>query len=124
MPTVLLTVGFGVLAAAVAAAVTAVALLRREWDELDDVFAEARGDTLDPETGPAPWSSFDLAALRDGVAAVDPRDPYATLIRASGPVSWHLSATVANGAGADGAEPRPITELKPIMWRPPAAAAS
>ncbi len=122
MPTVILMVGFGVLGAAVAATVTAVALLRREWDELDDVFAEARGNRRDSETGWAPWSSFDLAALRDGVAAVDPRDPFATLIRASSPVSWHPAA--ANGSGANGSEPRPITELKPIMWRPPAAAAN
>jgi len=123
MPTVVFIVGVGLLAAAVAAAVTAAALLRREWDELDDVFHEARGDTLDPEKGEPPWSSVDLAALRDRVAAVDPRDPFATLIRASSPVSWH-AATGPNGSGTNGSVPRALTEPRPITWRAPASAAS
>jgi len=127
MPTVVFIVGVGLLTAAVAAAVTAAALLRREWDELDDVFAEARGNTLDPEMGPPAWSSFDLATLRDGVAAVDALDPFATLIRVSSPVSWHAAAgpsgSGTNGSSPNGAQAGPLNQLKPIVWRAPAAAA-
>src|SRR6266540_1855535 len=114
MSTVVLIVGVGLLTAAIAAAITAAALLRREWDELDDAFAEARGNTLDPEVGSGPWSSFDLAALRHGLAAVDAHDPFATLIRVG-------SST--NGSGANGAEPGPLSQLKPILWRAPALVA-
>ncbi len=127
MSTVVLIVGVGLLTAAIAAAITAAALLRREWDELDDVFAEARGDTLDPEVGSGPWSSFDLAALRHGLAAVDAHDPFATLIRVGSPVSWHAApgpnGSCTNGSGANGAQSGPLNQLKPILWRAPAAAA-
>ena len=121
MPTVILVVGVGLLTAAVAAAVTAAALLRREWDELDDAFAEARGGGLDPEMGAAPWSSFDLAVLHDGVSAIDQHDPFATLVRANAPVSWH--ATAPNGSGTNGSGPKPV-DMKPIVWRAPRLAAT
>jgi hypothetical protein len=82
----------------------------REWNDLDNAFAEARGHDPDPATAPTPWSSLDLAGLRDDVAAIDRRDPFATLKRTSAPISWHVPAN-GNGYGP-----------KRIVWRPPVKA--
>jgi hypothetical protein len=79
--------------------------------DLDDVFAESRDHAQDPEAEPPPWSSFDLAVLRDDVASIDRHDPFATLARASSPISWH---DPSNGNGR---------RTKRIAWRPPVGAA-
>jgi hypothetical protein len=111
MAIVILLGGLGLVSAGFGVAVKTAAHARREWEDLDGAFAEARGDGVSPEAAAAPWSSFDLAVLRDDVAAVDRRDPFATLTRASSPVSWH------DPSRHHGAEP------KPIVWRAPVEAA-
>lgn len=137
MPTVILVVGVGLLAAALAAVVTAATLMRRERDELDDAFAEARGRTPDTEMATAPWSPYDLAMLHDGATSADADDPFTTLTRTCAPVSWR-AASPSNGNGTrygkrngnghgkarvngsgKGHHGR-VAELKPIAWRAPA----
>jgi hypothetical protein len=60
---------------------------RREWNDLDGAFAEARGYAPDQDPTP-PWSSFDLAGLRDDVTDFDQKDPFVTLEQDSGPMRW------------------------------------
>jgi hypothetical protein len=66
---------------------------RRDKDDINEAFAEARGEALDPDTGPAPWSSVDMAELcEDGVLTIDRSDPYATLT-GNPAVTWRDSST-------------------------------
>lgn len=106
MAVAILLGGFGLLVAGVV--IVAATHARREWEGLDDAFAEARGHEPDPETAPVPWSSFDLAALRDDVAAIDQRDPFATLKRTTSSISWQVPT---NG---DGSGPKPIAWRRPV----------
>jgi hypothetical protein len=110
MAVAILLGGFGLVGAGIV--IVAATRGRRDWHGLDDAFTEARGHELDPATAPAPWSSFDLTALRDDAAAIDPRDPFATLKRTSSPISWHVPAN-GNGYGP-----------KPIAWRRPVETAA
>jgi hypothetical protein len=116
MAVAILLGGLGLLVAGVV--IVAATRARREWVDLDDAFAEARGPEPDPETAPVPWSSLDLAALRDDLAAIDQRDPFATLKRTSGPISWHVPA---NGKGYG---PANGNGQKRIALRPPVRAAA
>jgi hypothetical protein len=84
---VLLLLGAGlVIALRVAAAA------RRELDNLEGEFAEARGAVaLDSDSDPAPWSSIDLEILRDDVIVVEGADPFDTLTDVISPAGWHDS---------------------------------
>src|SRR5215217_2572237 len=86
----------GLLVAGGVLAVGTIRQARRDEDDINHAFAEARGEKHDPVFGPAPWSSFDMEALGEEGVSVDPSDPYATLTGVSA-VSWSHS-TEANGA--------------------------
>jgi hypothetical protein len=107
MAAAILLGGFGLLIVGVA--IVAATHARRELQDLDSAFARVQGAEPDPDTPPAPWSSFDLAALRDDVSVIDQRDPFATLKRTSSPISWHRPPN-GNGYGYG---------PKPIAWRSP-----
>src|SRR5215207_9702877 len=87
---------FGLLVAGGVLAAGTIRQARRDQDDINGAFAEARGEAHDRLVGPAPWSSFDMEVLGEDGESVDPSDPYATLtgVRA---VSWSHSAE-ANGA--------------------------
>jgi len=87
---------FGLLVAGGVLAAGTIRQARRDEDDINHAFAEARGEKHDPVFGPAPWSSFDMEALGEEGVSVDPSDPYATLTGVSA-VSWSHS-TEANGA--------------------------
>jgi len=86
----------GLLVAGGVLAVGTIRQARRDEDDINHAFAEARGEKHDRVIGPAPWSSFDMEALGEEGVSVDPSDPYATLTGVSA-VSWSHS-TEANGA--------------------------
>src|SRR5215204_6906675 len=87
---------FGLLVAGGVLAAGTIRQARRDEDDINHAFAEARGEKHDRVIGPAPWSSFDMEALGEEGVSVDPSDPYATLTGVSA-VSWSHS-TEANGA--------------------------
>jgi hypothetical protein len=86
---------------------------RRDQNDMNEAFADARGEAHDPVFGPAPWSSIDMEALgeQEDAVPVDRSDPYATLTGVAA-VSWSHSSE-ANGA--DDIPPldddKPITQL-------------
>src|SRR5215211_7540412 len=86
----------GLLVAGGVLAVGTIRQARRDEDDINHAFAEARGEKHDRVIGPAPWSSFDMEVLGEDGESVDPSDPYATLTGVSA-VSWSHSAE-ANGA--------------------------
>jgi hypothetical protein len=71
---------------------------RRDQNDMNEAFADARGEAHDPVFGPAPWSSIDMEALgeQEDAVPVDRSDPYATLTGVAA-VSWSHSSE-ANGA--------------------------
>jgi hypothetical protein len=90
---VLLLVGAGlVIALKIAAAA------RRELENLEGEFAEARGGlALDSDSDPVPWSSVDLEILRDDVIVVEGVDPFDTLTDMISPAAWQ-AAQESNGS--------------------------
>jgi hypothetical protein len=78
MAVAILLGGIGLLVAGIVIVVGAAVHAPQEQD-LDEAFAEADGRAVDPDTELAPWSSIDLAAMRDDVTASDQHDPFATL---------------------------------------------
>ncbi|HEY4398765.1 MAG TPA: hypothetical protein VGO28_13955 [Acidimicrobiia bacterium] len=83
---------FGLLIAGGVLAVATIKQARRDQDDINHAFAEARGEKHDPVIGPAPWSSIDMEALVEEGVAVDRSDPYATLTGSNAFVSWSHSA--------------------------------
>ena len=70
---------FGLLVAGGVLVAGTIKQARRDQDDINHAFAEARGEKHDPVIGPAPWSSIDMEALVEEGVAVDRSDPYATL---------------------------------------------
>jgi hypothetical protein len=89
---------FGLLVAGGVLVAGMVRQARRDQNDMNEAFADARGEAHDPVFGPAPWSSFDMEALgeEEDAAPVDRSDPYATLTGVAA-VSWSHSSE-ANGA--------------------------
>jgi hypothetical protein len=115
MAVAILLGGIGLLVAGVVIVVGAAVHAPQEQD-LDEAFAEARGRADDPDTDLAPWSSIDLAAMRDDVTTIDRHDPFAMLRRVTSPISWHVPS---NGSVAPHGH---ASEPKPIVWRAPSRA--
>jgi hypothetical protein len=88
----------GLLIAGGVFAVVTIRQARRDQNDMNEAFADARGEAHDPVFGPAPWSSFDMEALgeEEDALPVDRSDPYATLTGVAS-VSWSHSKE-ANGA--------------------------
>src|ERR671910_665707 len=99
---------FGLLVAGGVLAAGTIRQARRDQDDINGAFAEARGEAHDRLVGPAPWSSFDMEVLGEDGESVDPSDPYATLTGVSA-VSWSHSAE------ANGADDTPYLEDAPTM---------
>ena len=74
---------FGLLVAGGVLVAGTIKQARRDQDDINHAFAEARGEKHDPVIGPAPWSSIDMEALVEEGVAVDRSDPYATLTGAN-----------------------------------------
>ena len=89
---------FGLLVAGGVLVAGMVRQARRDQNDMNEAFADTRGEAHDPVFGPAPWSSFDMEALgeEEDAAPVDRSDPYATLTGVAA-VSWSHSSE-ANGA--------------------------
>src|SRR6266496_333060 len=87
---------FGLLVAGGVLAVGVVRQARRDQDDINHAFAEARGEEHDPMVGPAPWSSMDMEALVEEGVAVDRSDPYATLTGSTAFVSWSHSTEASD----------------------------
>ena len=89
---------FGLLVAGGVLVAGMVRQARRDQNDMNEAFADARGEAHDPVFGPAPWSSIDMEALgeEEDAAPVDRSDPYATLTGVAA-VSWSHSSE-ANGA--------------------------
>jgi hypothetical protein len=86
------------LGAGLVIALRRAAAARRELDDLAGEFADARGSlALDSDSDPVPWSSFDLAVLRDDVIVVEGLDPFDTLTEATTSAAWHASQA-SNGS--------------------------
>ena len=90
---------FGLLVAGGVLVAGMVRQARRDQNDMNEAFADARGEAHDPVFGPAPWSSIDMEALgeEEDAAPVDRSDPYATLTGVAA-VSWSHSSE-GNGAG-------------------------
>jgi hypothetical protein len=89
------------LGAGLVIALRTAAAARRELDDLEGEFADARGSlALDSDSDPEPWSSFDLAVLRDDVIVVEGLDPFDTLTEATSSARWHASRE-SNGSEED-----------------------
>jgi hypothetical protein len=88
---------FGLLVAGGVLAVGTIKQARRDQDDINHAFAEARGEKHDPVIGPAPWSSIDMEALVEEGVAVDRSDPYATLTGSNAFVSWSHSTEASDG---------------------------
>jgi hypothetical protein len=81
---VLVLVGAGLVIA-----LRTAAKARRELEDLEGEFAEARGSlALDSDSDPTPWSSVDLEILRDDVIVVEGVDPFDTLTEGISPAAW------------------------------------
>src|SRR5437763_14180220 len=88
---------FGLLVAGGVLAFGTIKQARRDQDDINHAFAEARGEKHDPVIGPAPWSSIDMEALVEEGVAVDRPDPYATLPGSNAFVSWSHSNEASDG---------------------------
>jgi hypothetical protein len=89
---------FGLLIAGGVLAVATIKQARRDQDDINHAFADARGEKHDPVIGPAPWSSIDMEALVEEGVAVDRSDPYATLTGSTAFVSWSHSSEASDSA--------------------------
>src|SRR2546430_17520240 len=88
---------FGLLVAGGVLVAGTIKQARRDQDDINNAFAEARGEKHDPVVGPAPWSSIDMEALVEEGVAVDRSDPYATLTGSNAFVSWSHSNEASDG---------------------------
>lgn len=102
---------FGLLVAGGVLAVGIVKQARRDQDDINHAFAEARGEKHDPVIGPAPWSSIDMEALVEEGVAVDRSDPYATLTGTSAFVSWSHSTEATDDGDLPSLDDGPATQL-------------
>ena len=106
---------FGLLVAGGVLVVGMVRQGRLDQHDMNEAFADARGEAHDPVFGPAPWSSFDMEALgedEDGVI-VDRSDPYATLTGMAA-VSWsHSSEAIGEDDIPPLLDDEPTTHLTP-----------
>src|SRR5918995_12461 len=103
----------GILGLLVAGGVLAAGTIRqarRDQDDINGAFAEARGEAHDRLVGPAPWSSFDMEVLGEDGESVDPSDPYATLTGVSA-VSWSHSAEANSADDTPYLEDAPTAQL-------------
>jgi hypothetical protein len=99
---------FVLLIAAVVVAVRTAAAARRQLEDLEEEFAEARGFPMDTDPDATPWSSLDLESLGDDAAAIHSGDPYETLKYGEPPVDWDDSPV------SDDLEAKP-----PVDWDDP-----
>jgi hypothetical protein len=105
---------FGLLVAGGVLVVGMVRQGRLDQHDMNEAFADARGEAHDPVFGPAPWSSFDMEALgedEDGVI-VDRSDPYATLTGMAA-VSWSHSSEAIGEDDIPPLDDEPTTHLTP-----------
>jgi hypothetical protein len=102
---------FGLLVAGGVLAVGVIRQGRRDQDDINHAFAEARGEKHDPVYGPAPWSSIDMEALVEEGVAVDRSDPYATLTGSNAFVSWSHSNEAGDGDDISSLDDEPATQL-------------
>ena len=101
---------FGLLVAGGVLAVGTIKQARRDQDDINHAFAEARGEKHDP-IGPAPWSSIDMEALVEEGVAVDRSDPYATLTGSNAFVSWSHSTEASDADDIPHLDDEPATQL-------------
>ena len=102
---------FGLLVAGGVLAVGTIKQARRDQDDINHAFAEARGEKHDPVIGPAPWSSIDMEALVEEGVAVDRSDPYATLTGSNAFVSWSHSTEASDADDIPHLDDEPATQL-------------
>ena len=102
---------FGLLVAGGVLAVGTIKQARRDQDDINHAFAEARGEKHDPVIGPAPWSSIDMEALVEEGVAVDRSDPYATLTGSNAFVSWSHSNEASDGDDIPSLDDEKATQL-------------
>ena len=102
---------FGLLVAGGVLAVGTIKQARRDQDDINHAFAEARGEKHDPVIGPAPWSSIDMEALVEEGVAVDRSDPYATLTGSNAFVSWSHSTEASDRDDIPSLDNEPATRL-------------
>ena len=102
---------FGLLVAGGVLAFGTIKQARRDQDDINHAFAEARGEKHDPVIGPAPWSSIDMEALVEEGVAVDRSDPYATLTGSNAFVSWSHSTEASDGDDIPSLDNEPATRL-------------
>jgi hypothetical protein len=105
---------FGLLVAGGVLVVGMVRQGRLDQHDMNEAFADARGEAHDPVFGPAPWSSFDMEALgedEDGVI-VDRSDPYATLTGMAA-VSWSHSSEAIGEDDIPPLDDEPTTHFTP-----------
>ena len=101
---------FGLLVAGGVLAVGTIKQARRDQDDINHAFAEARGEKHDP-IGPAPWSSIDMEALVEEGVAVDRSDPYATLTGSNAFVSWSHSTEASDADDIPHLDDEPATQI-------------
>src|SRR6266576_279875 len=102
---------FGLLVAGGVLVAGTIKQARRDQDDINHAFAEARGEKHDPVIGPAPWSSSDREALVEEGVAVDRSDPYATLTGSNAFVSWSHSTQASDGDHIPSLDDEPATRL-------------
>ena len=101
---------FGLLVAGGVLVAGTIKQARRDQDDINHAFAEARGEKHDP-IGPAPWSSIDMEALVEEGVAVDRSDPYATLTGSNAFVSWSHSTEASDADDIPHLDDEPATQL-------------
>jgi hypothetical protein len=102
---------FGLLVAGGVLVAGTIKQARRDQDDINHAFAEARGEKHDPVIGPAPWSSIDMEALVEEGVAVDRSDPYATLTGSTAFVSWSHSTEASDEDDIPSLDDEPATQL-------------
>src|SRR5437667_8103532 len=102
---------FGLLVAGGVLVAGTIKQARRDQDDINNAFAEARGEKHDPVIGPAPWSSIDMESLVEEGVAVDRSDPYATLTGSNAFVSWSHSTEASDGDDIPSLDDEPATQL-------------
>src|SRR6266480_2967335 len=102
---------FGLLVAGGVLVAGTIKQVRRDQDDINNAFAEARGEKHDPVIGPAPWSSIDMESLVEEGVAVDRSDPYATLTGSNAFVSWSHSTEASDRDDIPSLDNEPATRL-------------